>query len=186
MREVLIWLSGLLSTDGTVDKLRFPTGRQGTGSGTYYSISSMERDWLEQVQAILKEVGISCKITLSNKGLSGERSYKLYVHNPKLITKLLVDNDLGRFIMTRKWERILEAYQYYFKTFRPQKQWTRAEEQMLIDYFKNHIKTWKNVWEAPRGKKARPAPIFQALSKKLNRTPMAIIQKCYKLRLHER
>lgn len=102
-REILIWLVGLISTDGCIHKLK----RRRHGRYTI-TISSSENDWLELIQARLKEIGLTSRITSGTKGRAGY----LYIHKVRNVVGLL-QQDFSDFMSPRKWKQIQKVCKYY-------------------------------------------------------------------------
>jgi len=94
MREVIIWLAGILSCDGHVS-------RRGNKTLTFH-ITSADLDWLQQIKQRLYEVGIETKF----QGHS-EKAYNLYIQKPFDVRNLLLKY-AQPYMMPRKL-RLVEA-----------------------------------------------------------------------------
>lgn len=137
LRETIIWLAGLLSTDGTA-RLTGPHK-----NSMRYTIYSCERDWLEQVKTRLSEVGIKSTIyEMEAKGKVGEAvEYVLHVHQPYRITRFLRKYAEG-FMIQRKWSNVISAYRENYSPdhwiMRRERKfgfWTPEEDQFLIQNY---------------------------------------------------
>jgi len=94
MREVMIWLAGILSCDGHVSS---------RGNKTLaFHITSAELDWLQQIKQRLSEVGIETKFQEHS-----ENAYNLYIQRPFDVRNLLLKY-AKPYIMPRKL-RLVEA-----------------------------------------------------------------------------
>jgi len=94
MREVVIWLAGVLSCDGHVS-------RRGGKTLTFH-ITSTELGWLQQIKQRLLEVGIG-----TNFQEHSENAYNLYIQRPFDVRTLLLKY-AKPYMMSRKL-RLIEA-----------------------------------------------------------------------------
>lgn len=134
LRETIIWLAGLLSTDGSVSRQTRPK------HAVRYRIASTEKDWLEQIANKLSEVGIKTSIEPRKRKLGPTNfipytprhlyGYCLNILEPYRITVLLRKYATG-FMMKRKWEKVLSAYPDGKKFTR----WTKEEDEFLIKHY---------------------------------------------------
>ena len=135
LREVIIWLAGLLSTDGSVSRQTRPK------HAVRYRVISTEKEWLEQIAKKLSGVGIKTSIEPRKRKTcptdfmpySPQRPYAycLNVHEPYRITLLLREYGQG-FMMERKWKKVLSVYPDGKKFTH----WTQEENDFLIKHYK--------------------------------------------------
>jgi len=102
-REVMVWLAGLISTDGCVFKRGVRTPEKEGKHGWKYQVCSVEKDWKEQMQKILKGIKITSRIDENN----------IYLHGGKRITKLFIKHNCEKYFSPRKWKKVLEANDHY-------------------------------------------------------------------------
>lgn len=110
--KTIIWLAGLLSTDGSVRRRK---------DYANYSVATVEKDWADVMVNRLSEIGISSHITPPN----GKRAcYVITLHNPYKITLFLKKYALD-FLSPRKRKLVQTAYPY-----RPRyvENWTSKED----------------------------------------------------------
>jgi hypothetical protein len=102
--KIIIWIAGIISTDGSIDK------------NGYMTIVSAEKNWLEKIEKKLKKIGLKghCCIyyyqNLRNKGLKGY--YRLRLKKPLVWYFLL--REYKDFLMDRKFEN-LENHALFLK-----------------------------------------------------------------------
>lgn len=77
MRDVIIWLAGILSCDGHVSRRSNET--------LTFRITSAELEWLQQIKQRLSEVGIRTSFQEHS-----ENAYNLYIQSPFDIRNLLL------------------------------------------------------------------------------------------------
>lgn len=111
MKEVVIWLAGLLSCDGHVSKRK-------DGSLTF-KITSRELDWLRQIKKRLAKVGIESRFQMHSEGY-----YNLYICKPFDLRNLLLKY-AKPYMMTRKLKLIAKPY--------PSKHNFSIEERQIIE-----------------------------------------------------
>lgn len=118
-REIVIWLAGLLSTDGSI--IRFRTGSLG------FVLYTTEQEWAELITERLSEIGIetSISIRIHNSRLGFEREFYIRLKKPYHIARLLKRYGL-RYLNPRK-RRVLESG---YKSKRGT-HWTKEEEEFL-------------------------------------------------------
>jgi len=111
-REIVIWLAGLLSTDGSVKNSH-------NSRGLAYCIYSSEIDWLQLIKNRLQNIGISCLIKpkrrkkMQNNAYGNKEGYFLWLHNPRKIALLFDKHSVKEFFNPRKWKLIEEGIKYY-------------------------------------------------------------------------
>lgn len=138
-QETLIWLSGLISTDGSVGK-----SSGGNCKTVAIKIASVEEDWLELMEKKLNGIGIETSILHpKNKHVKC-----LYLHNAVFVINLLVHNNCQEWFSPRKWHKVMVAYQYYnSSSYIPRKRWTKEEERLLME---------ENIEELKKTRKHQP------------------------------
>ena len=113
-QTILIWLAGLISTDGWI---QWSNKERGYVS---YGISSIEEDWRNAIVRQVKKIGIEAT----------SKYPKVYLHNPQKLTQLFVENKCGEFFNPRKWKRVLKASKAYCKKHNYVR-FTQEEDQIL-------------------------------------------------------
>jgi len=96
--KTVIWLAGLVSTDGSVIQRK---NRKIT-----YVIYSAEKEWLERIRIELAKAGIKSKV--SDTRAPSNVCYILNIHNPRKITKLF-RKYAENWMINRKYRIILQA-----------------------------------------------------------------------------
>jgi len=100
-KETIIWLAGLISTDGSiVHRVRH--------GGYRLRVSSVEREWLNLVQKRLKEIGIKSRIDPPQG-----RARIIEINDTEQVLNLFVKYSCQQFFNPRKWKIVREALQYY-------------------------------------------------------------------------
>jgi len=135
LRETIIWLAGLLSTDGCV----YPAGKK--KNSLHYTISSSEREWLEQIAEKLHRVGMKTKIRRREEKVSAKSTIRynapyrvifyMTICEPYLITVFL-RKYAKDFMMERKWNMVLSAY----PNGKKYTDWNSEEDQFLLKHYK--------------------------------------------------
>jgi len=125
LEKRIIWLAGLLSTDGSIIKL---------GNSLSFLIFSIEEDWIKVIQNRLLEIGIES--TLRNKkyyGAYGNHLTTLYIKNPFKIKQLIEKYALD-YLNPRKREILLSSY-----LGAPNRKWTKREDELLRTLYNKNI-----------------------------------------------
>lgn len=101
-QQIVIWIAGLLSTDGSVIR-RYKDSRR-------YFIYSVEKDWLEAIGEKVSQLGFPYTINENKEYLTPEgmrRGYYLEILKNGGFTGLLRKYGLG-WMIDRKWKRVTE------------------------------------------------------------------------------
>lgn len=157
--EILSWLIGLISTDGSIS-IQNPYG-------CHLIIGSKEKDWLERIKKTLATIGIKSNI-YTWKHKTGFRIFmmnNLRLLNPRQIIGLFQKYpDLQQFCNPRKWKLIQQAILYYEKSI---PHWRYSAND--IDFIKAHYKSMsdKQIAEA-LGKGLLSASAVKQKRQKLN------------------
>jgi hypothetical protein len=133
IKKIIVWLAGLLSTDGVVN----PTFK----TACKYAIFSKDKDWLELIQKRLSEIRLSSKIAkikITKGRFSHKPYYSLLLHDPEEITNLLKKYAEG-YMIPRKWKIVQTRY--------PEKRLWRNDE---ITFIQNN---WKELTDKKMAKK---------------------------------
>lgn len=113
-RETIIWLAGLISTDGTI-----VDGRN-HHHGFRFSVATVEEDWAAVMTARLREIGIGSSnyhyrvIKSSVPNYTGRTYPEGYIllGNPRAIVDLFLLYHCEKFFNPRKWQRVLAAKEF--------------------------------------------------------------------------
>jgi len=105
-REIVIWLAGLLSSDGCV-------GKRKDSKTVRYIIYSTELDWLEKIKPKLLTIDIESTLGKVDNCLSKQGCYFIYLKDPYKITTLLIKHKVSEYMNPRKWLIVARAAAYY-------------------------------------------------------------------------
>jgi hypothetical protein len=125
LKYYLMWLSGLLSADGTVAQNSHKTG-------LFFSIASSERDWVDRICRRLAEMRIETAIT-KYKPVRGRLSYRIYLSNPRRIVLLLTKYECQKFFNPHKW-KLIERYASRYNTSVRRGHFTEWEDAIIKKY----------------------------------------------------
>jgi len=98
LRETVVWLSGLISCDGSVTEVN-------NGNTLHINIASTEIDWINKMKQRLQEVGIQSSIHPYPNRLA----FKLYLKNPFFVRNLLL-RYASSYMIPRKLEVLKKPY----------------------------------------------------------------------------
>lgn len=121
----IIWLGGLISTDGVVKnqtKNKIPLS---------YCLYSKEKDWLKLVLRRINEIGLYATIrNHTTCSFSKDPMYALWLFNPRKITLLFNKYNLKNFFNPRKWKLINMAMDHY-KNNKGKPIYTKWEDEII-------------------------------------------------------
>jgi len=133
--STVIWLIGLISTDGQVLN-------QQQQNGVSFRLFSVEEDWLQTIQNSLNVITIKSTFHKPSK-----TSKILYLNNPYKICMLFDKYNCKSFCNPRKWKLIKEAIDFYkssnYYSKRETKKWIKYEKDVIKNNYK--IKTDKEI-----------------------------------------
>lgn len=147
-REIVIWVAGLISTDGNA---------RNHGKGTKsigYTICSVEEDWLNLIKNKLMLIDIPSKILTQKRSEKGrlEKSFypreyfvsQLYINNPAKLTLLFDTYNCKEWFNPRKWRMIEQSIDFYkhLNTAGNKLPYTEGEKMLII---KNNEETIRNI-----------------------------------------
>ena len=161
-REIVIWLAGLLSTDGTIWAFN-PIKENNIPLS--FTISTSEKEWVIQIQNKLDEIGLKTNI---HKRKNRPNSFTIYLKNPRKIKSLLLKHAKD-YLMERKLNIIKKGYQKeikYYNNLSERKRWSLYEEELLLKTI-NSLNNKKSAYEQ--------------VSKEINRSIGARRRKYYSL-----
>jgi hypothetical protein len=121
-REIVIWLAGLVSTDGTVKN-------SSKSKGLAFCVYSGEPDWLEAIERKVNTIGITGLIKQS----SGKRfgiAFWLWLHNPRKIALLFYKYSVESYFNPRKWKIVKSGIEYY-KSTKNRSRYSLAEDTII-------------------------------------------------------
>ena len=129
MEKTILWLAGLLSTDGVVKN-------SSKSKGLAFCIYSSEKDWLEIILERIKEIGLSGIIReVTRKGsLAKKRKYYLWLHNPRKIALLFEKYHAEKFFNPRKM-RIIKIALKYYKNNKNRSRYSEEEKKILKENY---------------------------------------------------
>ena len=123
----MIWLAGLISTDGCI-------APHGNGC-QINAIATVEEDWAILVTDTLNQAGIPAKIHAhKNSGVfSKAMLFTVFLPNPSEIIKLLSNKELKPFFNPRKW-RMIEKYNEFYTSsrYRKRQEWNEKTDETFI------------------------------------------------------
>jgi len=123
LEKTIVWLAGLLSTDGVVQ-----AGQGEQQKYCFFVVYSTEQDWLQVIHDRLRDVGLKSKIHWNPEDL---RHCRIQILDPFRVRELLIKYDCEKFFNPRKWKRIIGAYQAgVHRRF-----WTLEEEEWLKENY---------------------------------------------------
>lgn len=106
LERTIIWLAGLLSTDGVVQGGKSKNHQR----FCFFAVYSVEKPWLQIIQERLAEIQIRSTIHFKDR-----KHRRIQIHNPRYVRELFLRFDCGKFFNPRKWKRITESYQFVSK-----------------------------------------------------------------------
>lgn len=122
----LIWLLGLISTDGSVSKHK---GKYGFS----FNIASIEEKWLKVIQNRLKDIGIETSIYYYRK-----QPIQIALKNPSKIASLFDSVNIEKWCSPRKAKIIRKAISCYKNPeFNPRILYSEEEKQFLKNNYLN-------------------------------------------------
>lgn len=139
--EILIWLIGLISTDGSVRE-------QTHKAGYTLMVFSKEKNWIKRIKTVLSTIDIETSIWTRNRKTSFGIAIMncLYLQNPRKIFGLFQKySDLEQFCNPRKWQIIQKAILYYKKAL-PHWRFTDDDIKFINEHYKSM--TDKEIAEA--------------------------------------
>lgn len=149
-KEVVSWLAGLISTDGTIFA---QTNQKGCRVKVVITI---DEKWAEKVQSMLSRINLKSKIySRSNESGSFKNSKKIYsvhlfVPSQIKLFKLFRKYNCKKYFMERKWALIEKFLAFYeSEEYKEHRRWTQEEEKRLIQLCKKH----PNASDVELGKK---------------------------------
>lgn len=105
-REIVVWLAGLLSTDGSVTN-------SSHSRGLAFSIFSSETDWLRLIKDKLGTIEITGLIKPQKDKAWGTNRHYIWLHNPRKIALLFDKYNVKEFFNPRKWKLVEKGIEYY-------------------------------------------------------------------------
>ena len=134
LRTIIIWLAGLISTDGSVVKIQ---------NSLSFVICSIEKEWLELIQKRLLEVGIKSTFQYSKHyGDREKQLHTLYIKEPFKIAFLI--KRFAKDYMNPRKLKILESGYHGA----PERKWNEDENRILSDLFSKNISRKELIKEA--------------------------------------
>jgi len=118
-REILAWLGGIISSDGSITK-----DSQGRKSCSV-SIFSIDKKWIFLIKKEIKKLGLTCSIY-------NYKEYKqctLHFNQPRRLYKLF--KKMPEKLMKRKFKRLEDFYENPKQIF-----WTKQETDYLLKNYK--------------------------------------------------
>jgi hypothetical protein len=105
-KEIVVWLAGLVSTDGTVKN-------SNKSVGLAFCVYSGELDWLRVIERNMANLGIDTLIRPSTGKRFG-KAYWIWLHNPRKIALFFDRYSVERYFNPRKWKLVMAVMSYRF------------------------------------------------------------------------
>jgi len=151
IKETIIWLSGLLSTDGSILRHK---------NSLSFVVVSSEKNWLELIRERLEEIDINASLRREKMyGFKEHILYSLYIKEPFKIYKLLKKYALS-YLSPRKKNILLNAY-----IGAPNRKWTAEENNILEHLYETNSTKLKAVTQAMKVLKRSKSAIYHQYQK---------------------
>lgn len=136
-REILIWLLGLLSTDGSVTK-KYTTKAGEERIMPWFRIATKELDWAELIVDNLSSIGIKAKIFKWTHHRRGDSYYSIVLKEPRKVLEKLRELNEWRFLSPRKFNLLQQVSPPSYHS------WSKEEDEALLKLREEGL-TWKEV-----------------------------------------